>query len=122
MNRYSLAIHKAAVFVDGRWSLCKESLSDTEWVKADDALVLRMESDNAESEAEALKVRLAELSTKLTTLTLLAARADLCSPAERAVLDACAAIGDVSGDGYGPSNGDLERVLQAEFARREAAK
>jgi len=65
--------------------------------------------------------RCRELSTKLTTLTLLAARADLCTPAERAVLDALAAIDDevieLNVDGLGA----FMPVMRAELARREAS-
>lgn len=66
--------------------------------------------------------RCRELSTKLTTLTLLAGRADICTPAERAVLDALGAISDVVIEANADGLGVFNPVIRAELARREAAK
>lgn len=79
--------------------------------------ILSLAAQTAREKLE-LEARVRELSSKLTQLTLLAAQADLCTPTERAVLDAMAAM----------DREWLERttgfpwntIATAELARREA--
>ncbi len=110
MRRYDLWIDNAYVSVDGHWLHCKESLSDTEWVKAHEA-----------------DARIAELSAKLTALTLLPAQANPCTAADRAVLDAMAKLTTVTlQQACAPREnnplGKMHGPCAAELARREAAK